>query len=131
MDSVKITTTFNNEIIVKGESCMDGFLKLPLDNVVTRISRKHKVCVSVGIFIPPSMIKILLLHCILGVSSDQLHSIRIMDHLMAVAYYHFSLMVFTCWPIFTSSSHLQSFSVFTSAKAIFRVLGLIRSRVCH
>jgi len=42
MDSAKITTTFNNKTIVKGELCMDGFITLPLDNVVTRISRKKK-----------------------------------------------------------------------------------------
>ena len=42
--------------------------------------------VSVGIFIPPSVIKILLLHFILGVSLGQLHSIRSMDHLMVVAF---------------------------------------------
>ena len=87
--------------------------------------------VSVGIFIPPSVIKILLLHCILGVSSNQLHSIRVIDHLMAVAYYQFSLMVFIYWPIFIHSGHLQSFFVLTSAKVIFRVLGLSRSGVCH
>ena len=85
--------------------------------------------VSVGIFIPPSVIKILLLHCILGVSFDQLHSIKVMDHLMVVAYYKVSLMVYTCWSIFTNSSHLQSFFSTIFAKVIFRVLGLIRSRV--
>lgn len=65
----------------------------------------------------------------LGVSLDQVHSIRFMDHLMVVAYYTFSLMFFTCWPIFIHLDHLQSFFVFKSAKDIFRVLGLIRSRV--
>jgi len=40
MDSAKITTTFNNKIIAKGASCMDGFITLPLDNFVTRIIRK-------------------------------------------------------------------------------------------
>ena len=42
MDSEKITTTSNNIIIVKGESCMDGFLTLPLENVVTKLEKKSK-----------------------------------------------------------------------------------------
>ena len=62
----------------------------------------------------------------LGVSPDQLHFIRVMDHLMVVECYTFSLM---CWPIVIHLDHLQSIFVFKSAKVIFRVLGLIRSRV--
>ena len=42
MDSEKITTTSNNIIIVKGASCMDGFLTLPLENVVTKLAEKSK-----------------------------------------------------------------------------------------
>jgi len=43
MDSAK-TTTFNNKIIAKGASQVDGVLTLLLDNVVTRNSRKDKIC---------------------------------------------------------------------------------------
>ena len=42
MDSEKITTTSNNIIIVKGASCMDGFLKLPLENSITKLVEKSK-----------------------------------------------------------------------------------------
>ena len=42
MDSEKITTTSNNIIIVKGASCMDGFLTLPLENDVTKLAEKTK-----------------------------------------------------------------------------------------
>ena len=42
MDSEKITTTSNNIVIVKGASCMDGFLKLPLENVVIKLVEKTK-----------------------------------------------------------------------------------------
>ena len=43
MDSIKITTAFNNIVIVKGESCMDGFLTLPLENAVTKLVEKHNM----------------------------------------------------------------------------------------
>ena len=42
MDSEKITTTLNNIIIVKGASCTDGFLTLPLENVVMKLTEKTK-----------------------------------------------------------------------------------------
>lgn len=42
MYSKKITTTLNNIIIVKGASCLDGFLTLPLENVVTKLVEKTK-----------------------------------------------------------------------------------------
>ena len=73
--------------------------------------------------------QILLLHCILGVSLSQLHSIRSMDHLTVVACCTFSLMSFTCWPIFIHQDHLQSLFVFKFARVIFRVFSPIRSRV--
>ena len=60
-------------------------LKSWMLNWITIYSLVRVICVNVGIFIPPSMIKILLLHCILGVSLSQLHSIRSMDHLTVVA----------------------------------------------
>lgn len=46
MDSEKITTTFNNKIIAKGATSVDGFLTLILDNVVTRISKKKTKYIS-------------------------------------------------------------------------------------
>jgi len=42
MDSEKITTKLNNIIIVKEASCMDGFLKLHLENVVMKLEEKTK-----------------------------------------------------------------------------------------
>ena len=42
MDSEKITTKLNNIIIVKEASCMDGFLKLHLENVVMKLAIKTK-----------------------------------------------------------------------------------------
>lgn len=42
MDFQNITTTLNNIIIVKGESCMDEFLTLPLENFVTKLEKKTK-----------------------------------------------------------------------------------------
>ena len=42
MDSVKTTTAFNNIVIVKGASCMDGFLTLPLENDVKKLAEKTK-----------------------------------------------------------------------------------------
>ena len=66
----------------------------------------------------------LLLHCMLCVSLDQLHSIRVMDHLMVVAYYTFSLMFFTCWPIFIHLDHLQSFLSLNMQKSL---LGFTKS----
>ena len=73
--------------------------------------------------------QILLLHCMLGIPSDQLHSIRITVHLMVVAYCTFSLMSFTYWPIVIHLDHLQSIFFFKFAEVIFRVFSFIRSRV--
>ena len=42
MDSKKITTTSNNIIIVRGASCVDGFLTLPLENDVNKLAEKTK-----------------------------------------------------------------------------------------
>jgi len=42
MDSANTTTTFNHKLIVKGASCVDGFLTILLDNVVTRNNRKKE-----------------------------------------------------------------------------------------
>ena len=43
MDFVKTTTAFNNTVIVKGASCVDGFLTLPLENAVTKLVEKHNM----------------------------------------------------------------------------------------
>ena len=43
MDSAKITTTFNNKIILKGASCVDEFLTHILDNAITINSRKSNI----------------------------------------------------------------------------------------
>ena len=40
MDFAKKTTTFNNKIIVKGASEVDGFLTLLLDNAITKKKRQ-------------------------------------------------------------------------------------------
>jgi len=66
--------------------------------------------VSVGIFIPPSVREISLFVCILGVSSEQKHSIRIMDHSMVVFHYQ----------NFPHGLYLLAhFNKFTSLKVIF------------
>ena len=54
-----------------------------------------------------------------------------MDQLMVVVHYQISIMVFTCWPIFTNSGHLQSFFIITLAEVILGFSSLIRSRVCY
>ena len=61
MDSKKITTTLNNIIIVKGASCMDGFLTLPLENVVMKLAGKtnhgneftRKICCMLNTVMDP------------------------------------------------------------------------------
>ena len=53
------------------------------------VASTFKPPVSVGIFIPPSVIKILLLHCILGVSLVSCIPFRSMDHLTVVDFIHF------------------------------------------
>lgn len=61
MDSEKVTTTLNNITIVKGASCVDGFLTLLLENIATKLAEKtkhgneftRKTCYTLNIVMDP------------------------------------------------------------------------------